>query len=277
MQTISNPKIAIYAHPSMKHQVDRAKSFQAGMRRHGYNVSVTYYGNVVDCDLAVFWGMHQSKQIRAIQESKGRPWLMMERGYVGDRFHWTSIGYNGLNGNADFLNEDSLGYRWEKYFHEYMQPWNVGGEYVLVAAQVMGDASLVDYGGRPNYEQIIEHAKKFTKRPIHFRPHPQRPIACPPNAIPSPHKELSKAIEGAWCVLTINSNTSVDAVLAGKPCITLHRGSMAREVTAHGVAKIELPFTPDRTQWAYNLAYTQWSPQEIENGEAWNHLKRKFE
>ena len=28
----------------------------------------------------------------------------------------------------------------------------------------------------------------------------------------------------------------------------------------------------DRNQWAYNLAYTQWTREEMEEGKAWSHL-----
>jgi len=125
-------KINVYAMMAMSHQVERATSFCHGLKRHGYDdASVISHATPQPCDLAVFWGMHHSQPIRTTQDKAKKPWLMMERGYVGDRFHWTSIGYNGLNGHADFVNENCSGDRWDKYFDGYLKPWH-GGDYILL-------------------------------------------------------------------------------------------------------------------------------------------------
>jgi hypothetical protein len=62
----------------------------------------------------------------------------------------------------------------------------------------------------------------------------------------------------------------------GVPCITLHEKAMSWEVTRHDFTQLDDLWYPDRTQWAHDLAYAQWSPQEIEDGSAWDHL-RHFE
>lgn len=270
-------KVVIYAAAGLDHQMKRAESFKRGVARHGINATIsTHTSSPTPCDLAVFWGMHRSKQIRDLQTKNGNDFLVMERGYVGDRFYWTSIGYGGLNGRADFCNKDSLGIRWESTFSQHMKEWNPVGEYILLTAQVVGDASLAHLNGNPNYNQIVSELRKHTKRTIYFRPHPQRPVPCPSGAVMCPHKDLNVALENAHTVVTINSNSSVDSVLAGKPCITLDIGSMAYAVTKHDFSDIENQYMPDRIQWAYDLAYTQWSPEEIENGDAWEHLKQKY-
>ncbi len=33
---------------------------------------------------------------------------------------------------------------------------------------------------------------------------------------------------------------------------------------------------PDRTAWCKKMAYTQWLPEEIENGKAWEALKTVY-
>ena len=65
-------------------------------------------------------------------------------------------------------------------------------------------------------------------------------------------------------VMCYNSNSSVDAVINGVPCITFDEGSMAYEVTGHKVCD---RIKPDREEWLKALSNTQWTPDEIKNGD----------
>ena len=88
---------------------------------------------------------------------------------------------------------------------------------------------------------------------------------------------IEKAISKAKVVVTINSNAGVDAALAGKPVISLDRGSMVWDISEHDFKNINNPKFNNRTQWCNDIAYAQWHPSELESGEAWNHLKGKVE
>ena len=101
-----------------------------------------------------------------------------------------------------------------------------------------------------------------------FRPHPRYPQQFVKfNRL---NGSLSEALGLAKMVVTYNSNSGVDAVLAGVPTVTYDEGAMAWDVTSHNVGYL---VTPERNEWCYRMAYTQWSPEEISNGEAWEHLK----
>jgi len=271
-------KINVYATAALKHQVERGTSFCHGLAKHGYtDAKVIPNNNASPCDLAVFWGMHHTVQIRQMQDRNKKPWLMMERGYVGDRFHWSAMGFNGLNGHADFMNKDMPDDRWNKYFDGWLKPWH-GGEYVLLAGQVLQDASIKNL--RISYQNIANEIRKHTKLPIHFRKHPHKLCAnmpTPSGCITSVSKSIEEALAGARVCITVNSNAGVDAILAGTPVINLDKGSMVWEMSEHDYKLIDNPPRPDRQQWANNMAYAQWSPEEIENGDVWKHLKRKFE
>lgn len=271
-----NTDMTIHVHSikQLKHQVERGELFIKGLRKHGFTkVKHLAHNAPAPCDLAVFWGMHYSTLVRKMQEDNKRNWLIMERGYVGDRFHWTSMGYNGLNGHADFVNKNMPPDRWNALFGHHLKEWH-DGKYVLITGQVRGDASIKHLS--VNYDNIVARIKEVTTLPIQFRPHPQRGTPVPRGAQQS-RGDLAQSLAQAKVVVTINSNTSVDAILAGTPCIVRDKGSMAWDVCGHEFADIKQLPTPDRTQWCNNLAYTQWSPEEIEDGTAWNHLKRKFE
>ena len=271
-------KIIIYSHSKQLHQ-NRAKIFQKGLQKHGLlDVTITTNNKPVPCDIAVMWGISHFQKVIMSQKLHKKDTLVWEAGYILDRHKWKGIGYNGLNGRADFCNKNSPPDRWEQYFSHLLQPWKDDGKYILLTGQVTGDASLQPVNGRVNYQEIVNEIKKYTKLPIHYRkhPHPKRSSApCPKGAIPS-KGTLEQALSKAHCVVTFNSNTSVDAILSGTPCIVLDKGSMAWDVCGHNLNEVNDPPRPDRMQWAYDTAYTQWTMKEIESGDAWEHLMKRY-
>jgi hypothetical protein len=240
-----------------------------GFRRHGIEPTLIGPDKPQPCDLAVLWGFKKDACVKS-----GRRALIMERGYVGDRMKvWTSIGYDGLNGKADFCNADMPPERWEQNFAHLMKPWRDGraAGYVLVMGQVAGDASIrgVDIGHW--YRETCKKISLAGHR-VAFRPHPlyRRHLGLPHLAVVL-KGTIEEALRGAKFVVTYNSNSGVDAVLAGVPTVTCDRGSMAYAVTGHDPAKV--PPTPDRSAWAAAIAYAQWKQDEIRNGDFWAHLK----
>lgn len=259
-------RICIFTRPA-GHQAVHAEAFRDGLKRHGVNAQMETINTVVECDLAVFWG-HRRRDIIARQKAIGGRYLVMERGYLGDRFVWTSLGYDGLNGRAEFCVGDASPDRWEQHFAHLMQPWRRRDGYALVMGQVLGDASLEG----ANYPRWVAETVSDLKArgwSVMFRAHPKdtgQRHGCSTIA-----GSLSDALDGAAFVVTWNSNSGVDAALAGVPVVTCDRGSMAWEVAAHDLG--DAGITPDREAWAHRLAWKQWRIDEIRDGTAWEYLK----
>ena len=257
------------------------RAFAEGLALHGITPEVLELGAAPSGDapdLAVMWG-HNRREIQARQRAAGRDYLVIERGYVGDRFVFASIGLNGLNGRAEFNTADKADddSRWRKHFADLMAPWRDVSNGVgdcLVMGQVAGDASVRNVNITRWYQEIVDQIRRH--RPgqrIRFRVHPnQKQRSCPAHAIAVDHDEpLTVSLSSARFVVTFNSNSGVDAVLAGVPTVTLDEGAMAWPVTSHDLAR---PFyQPDRTAWANRLAWCQWSVEEIASGEAWAHIR----
>jgi len=269
-------KIILY-HNTAKHQIEHINLFAQGLRRHGYDFEMGNQRRPAECDLAVFWSAHFQHLIET-QEHAGKDYIILERGYFGDRNEMTSIGFNGLNGRANFLNDNSDGDRWNALGGQYL-PWKADGDYILVMGQVMGDASLknvdfIHWIRSANYELQFLYEK-----PIVCRPHPlqsakNRHSPCHDFENVST-KTLAEDLKSAFCVVTYNSNSGVDAAMAGVPVVACDFGSMAWPIAAQGIR--EKLKRPDRKQWAHNLAYCQWTDAEIKGGDAWDHLKQKYE
>lgn len=264
--------IRLYNDRPIDHRVYWLKQFQEGLKRHGVAVEVQPQKNYQPSDLAVFWGGNQT-QIMIEQRKVGADYLIMERGYVR-RMEYTSLGFNGLNGHADFMNTNSPADRWPKLGVE-MNPWKMGGDYILLCGQIPGDSSLHGLQPQQEYTRLALALADMHRRPVYWRPHPLRAtrLRVPLTELTGP---LDEALSGAWCVVTLSSNVAVDATIAGTPAITLDDRSMAYPITRHDLMYSLIPWRPDRRQWAYDLAYAQWNAEEIASGEAWDHLRQKF-
>lgn len=236
------------------HQRTHGAAIKAGMERHGLTVEFAPFDEPQPCDVAVIWGVRHPRVM-----ATGVPCLVMERGYLPDRMAYTSVGWGGLNGRATFPVAPN-GDRWEAHWGDRMSPWRVGGEYVLIAGQVPGDQSLrgMDIGAwiDTKRRELLGRGHK-----VKVRPHPMAE---------KPDRSLEDDLAEASLVVTFNSNTAVDAVLAGVPAVTFDEGSMAWPVTSHSLDEV---VRPDREAWAHNLAWCQWTMDEIASGEAWEAVR----
>lgn len=260
--------IAVYEH-RFEHAAPWLEAFCSGLRRHGVPHVRVPQGEIVDADCAVFWSIKRDDVIDR-QKKRGRRYLVLELGYMGDRHHWASIGYDGLNGRADFCTDNVPGDRWEKHFAHLMRPWRTGGRGCdLVIGQVPGDASI----GHINIMSWLgDIARALDGRDMVFRPHPLAADMPTPRGMRRSMGCLVGDLRSARRVITFNSNVGVDAILHGVPVVAFDQGSMVRSVARHGLPG--WPVYPDRTAWAHRMAYCQWTRDEIANGDAWEHLKR---
>lgn len=226
-------------------------------------------------DIAVIYGLCKSAvpatapKGEIIRRHKG-PLLVVDSGYVHRDRYW-AVGWNGLNGRAEFGNGGMPGDRWIK-LNVDMAPWRAGGRYALVIGQVPWDAT-VQHTDHPAWCRETVAALLAAGHEVRFRPHPKAPNAkysVPAQYVSTRH--LADDLAGAERVVTYSSNAGVEAVIAGVPTVAADIGSMAWAVT--GRDPVGPVPTPDREQWAASLAYTQWTLAEMASGEAWAHIRR---
>ena len=262
--------IALTVYATAPHQIACGQAVAQGIQRIGGRSVVTREGGTLKTQHVACWGWRRGKTYR----ESGHDVLVMERAYLGDRFKWVSLGWNGLNGFATFHTKDDGGARFREHFGHLMQPWRpVGsGDYVLLVGQVPGDMSLRGRDLAPWYRQVAERARDIYDMPVVFRPHPQAAklghrAPAVPRATLSTGSLAEDLARAAVCV-TWNSNTAVESVLAGVPTVSMCKGSMAYDVTGHTIGDmLRVP----REDWAARLAWCQWLPEEIASGAPfWN-------
>jgi hypothetical protein len=235
-------------------------------------------------DIAVVFGIYKSKvpqsfsRGRIIQQQRDNKLdvIVLETGYVnrgdGENHHYAA-GFNGLNGRGDFKNRGMDDGRW-KLLNTPLKPYSRGSK-VLLCGQVPWDASI-DVTGTDLVKWLKKTAsfiKKITNRDIVFRPHPLADLPSIPGCEHS-RRPFLEDLKDAHCVVTFNSNSGVEALIEGKPVFAFDEGSMVWNICNKSLLNIEEPVYPDRKQWANDLAYSQWTPQEMKEGLAWRHLLR---
>lgn len=251
----------------LNHSKPWADAFRAGLLKHGWKVSE---GPVArQSDLLVLWGV-RNKLAMESQRNWGGKICVLERGYLGDRFAWTSVSFGGgLNGRGVFHGPFADASRWEKNFAALMQPWRAAGGYALILGQVTGDMSVKNVDIVKFWQDAARQLKALGYT-VKFRPHPSsHVIAIPGIENITRGTTLAEDLAGAAIALNWNSNSGVDAVLAGVPTITMDKGSMAWDVTGHA---FETPPAPEREPWARALAWKQYRLEEMASGECWANV-----
>lgn len=253
--------VAIVTVSSLSHQAFYADALSKGLASHGISAAVVPFHAAPEADWYACWGWRVGASLRA----QGKPVLVMERGYIGDREEWTSLGWNGLNGRA--AHNPPIAGRFDACGFT-LKPWNPKGWYVLLVGQVDGDCAAPAPGW---YAQAATHLGALGL-PIKFRPHP---VSIERNEIMKvPGCEvmrgpLADALQSAAVVVTYASNTGVDALVAGKPTLAFDQTSMV-----YGIAESiwRVPHEPNRAAWADAVASCQWRVNEIRDGSALEHV-----
>lgn len=236
----------------------------------------------IPADVAVVFGVRKSRvpvswprgEVIELHKSLGKPVVILETGYIyrGDgEHHYYAAGLNGLNGRADFRNAGMPSDRAEKLNIKLGDRRE--GSKIILCGQVPQDASVDHIDIMEWLVYARDEIKKRTDREIVYRPHPlasTKPIeGCSYST-----KTLADDLADAHCVVTFNSNSAVEAAIAGVPVFAFDQGSMALPIANTDFDAIESPSLPDRTQWLDDLAYAQWGLDEMRGGEAWAHLFR---
>lgn len=264
------PSVCIYAKPGLPHQQELASSFLLGLRKHGIDAGVYPPGQAPRTDVVVCWGWAVRK---SLGERKDQRFLIAEAGYFDNpepRLRWVSLGWDGLNGRADFRNENSPVDRWQK-IGVPMRRWRQTGDSIVLIGQTPGDQALAAINLEVWLKSTIEAIKAACPgQPILYKPHPRLGGEHGLKGISETiGGTIQEAAENAFGFVTFNSTSAVESVLAGIPTVAMDQGSMAWAVTSHEIGEW---VRPARKQWCYDLAYSQWSHTEIQSGSAWAHL-----
>jgi hypothetical protein len=214
--------------------------------------------------------------------------------------HYFRCGLWSPMNDGNFLNQNSPGDRWaqiEKFLETKSRPWRENGEHILLCTQPIDNWSMSRTKTDPYVwvDEVIEKLKPHTNRKIKLRPHPNHAIKCA-NDMANKHPQIEvtsvtkgggptadyrftflEELQNCWAVVTHNSTAAVDAATYGIPVFLTSDLCLAWDVGNADFSKIESPTTPDRTQWLNDLAYANWTIDEVKSGMVWKRFRPHVE
>ena len=248
----------------------------------------------------------RSKSYQVILDS-GKPFLVIEEGVFRQFSEYKRVGWWNYKRNKGNFNNDNVDdTRWNQFVKNtglQIKDWKSPGDDILIMGQLDGDSSLtemIESGYLTFFDWVkdkIPEIRKYSDRKIVFRPHPKSlvkydddiyqlnkkygKIELSQNQIISDYdntknggESLYQDLKNSHCVVTLNSNSAIEAACEGIPIFVLDEGSMAYDIAHNDFSKIEdINYDIDITEWCNKVAYTIWTDEEVRDGLVWNHLR----
>lgn len=242
------------------------------------------------CEVCVLFGQKDPMdRVLHDQRGHGTPVLVIDLGYLKrgnlpaaratpTGVYW-SVNRNGLNGWGDPPRSPMPADRW-KDLNIPIKQWQPAGTHFLVCGQKPHDAAIDGVNPQDWLIATVARVRACTDAPIRWRPHPEdltnrRLKISGDNITRSVGGPLADDLVDCAGVIAYNSNSLVEALLAGIPIYRLGRGSVISAEMGHTELTPEMlatPSRPDRTQFFADLAYRQWTIPEMEEGLPWQHF-----
>lgn len=257
------------------------EAFVKGAIKLGYEV----VEHDMSADIFVIWSVLWSGRMQANQEiwkiakKQKKPVLILEVGGLIRGTTWR-VGLNHVNANGFFGNLDDLDAGRPEKLGIFLKEWKNTGENILIC----GQHTLSEQWSQlplPEIwlENIVSEIKKFTDRKIVFRPHPRDYAWCQKLGKIGVEIRIPQKISGtyddfdhhndfahAWCVVNLSGNTGILSAIDGIPVFS-SIDSLAYPVSTKNFEKIETLDKPDRRAWLTQVCHTEWTLEEISNGE----------
>lgn len=297
-------KVVFYASDKPREE-QLADVFAEGVRKHGdtferrrtadYGVDETgserlFAGPGPDADVACCFGVKgRSREIIKDHRALNRATLLFDKGYTRQKGDGSIDGHTlysrvCINGGspARYMGRHKRpDDRWKRLDVRLGAPQSNRGGHILIATSSQKYADFHGLGDAQDYANgVISQLKKLCDNPLVYRPKPSFRGSEPINGTSFSGKEstIQEALRGAWCVVTHGASAAIDAVLNGVAAICLG-DCAASPVCASAIEKVVAPSYPDaRTlkQWCSDLAYTQWTADELRSGDAWLDIKTEI-
>jgi hypothetical protein len=244
-------------------------AFEQGLKSLGHTVTK----HSKNGDAAVIWSVLWSGRMRENQaiwnyyRNQNKPVIVLEIGCLVRNTTW-KIGINGINQGSYFVTTGQDDTR-KNQLRLNFEPWKSNGSDILICTQ--HDKSY-QWQGNPSLKEwtdnIINEIRKYSQRPIKVRPHPRclfYPNINNTQVFKSTERQIDKEFSTAWAVVNYSSNPGVEAILNGIPAFVGDK-SLASPVGNFDFRNIENPNRPERTQWLNDLAWTEWTVEEMAKG-----------
>ncbi len=218
-------------------------------------------------------GGGSQKAIKRCWES-GRPFYAVDTGYFGNAKHktWHRITYNALQNMEDIIP------RSDKRLNIQLGEWKdiykpfTPGKKILICPPSNKVMNMFDQPTADIWTQnLVKELKNLTDRPIEIR---MKPIRSERISTKTIQDALQDDIH---CLITYNSIAATEALMEGKPAITLgpNAAQLVCETDLKNIDNPRIPSKDEMYAFLKHLSYSQFTQHEMEDGTAWKILQGK--
>lgn len=259
-------------------------AIETAIKRKGWQISYSDASADVAVIWSVLWDGKMASNHRIYEKYKKlkKPILILEVGCLNRGNLW-KVSLNHINGTGQYGPTGNGPERRNK-LKINLKPWKQGSKILICGQHIKSQ----QWKGMPDINQwattTVNEIRKYTDREILLRPHPRSHMNYNgyqsfvginyPNKINGTYDsfDFENVLNDTWAVVNWNSNPATVSVLNGVPAF-VGPDSYAAPVSSQDLSRIESPYMPDREQWANDLAYTEWTTEEIANGEPLDRLE----
>jgi hypothetical protein len=271
--------LSLFPGQCAQNSVPVLEALQNSCRYHGIQIQ----HNSLDSDAVVLWSvlwagrMAKNKAVYQHYQQQGRPVIVVDVGAL----------HRGVTWKISIGNVNALGYYGHEQDLDLSRPQQLGiqlrapstGQHIVVAAQHQASMQLDTLDTQESWiNKIVTQLQKHTDRSIVVRPHPRSTIDRT-RLLPGLDLELPKRVLNTYddfdfnlnchAVVNYSSGPGIQAALSGvRPVVS--SASLAWPV-AVSAEQIENPYVIDRQQWLVEICHTEYTLDEIGNG---NWIKR---
>ena len=209
---------------------------------------------------------------------RGSPKVIAETKAAGANYYQLDNGYFGRNAYYRFTKnafqqtalKDRPPIRWEhirKHQSIHWEPqYRRTGSYVLFCLSTEWLYRFLGTDIKSYRNSTLKRLQEVTKREIIVREKDQ--TGTPQQGIP-----IENMLKDAWCVVTHTSAVALDALRFGVPVFSTSDDCAANPCALRDVTRIDDPWYPEREPLFWSLAFSQWLPEEMQLGLAWNEVE----
>lgn len=278
-----------YRQPFTK-QLALCEALRAGLATAGEDFTAIHgFAEVADVDGLLLFGIGgESKSVYDAYKAAGKRIVFFDKGYPRGGYGMYRVAVDdfqplhylmGTPRRRDRLDAMGKYVRFQSYDRK---PGDAilfdGASNKYCLWQGLGD--WLEWGQR-----MLLVTRRHTDRPIIYRPRPSHnvgdiaAVVAGMDRVEFSQGPLADDLARARVVVSFGGNIGWDCAMAGVPHFAMG-DSVARPVSETSWYRMDTPFVPTsslRLQWASNVAYCQWTAEEIAGGKAWPIIAQQLE
>ncbi len=276
-----------------------ANAMKAGCEAHGDTVDMKpaheFDGYVEGYDMAVVMGIKGiSPDVFGAWIRAGKQVMLIDKGFTrpklnvpprGDAAYWR-ICINDCQPNSYAFTKKRPDDRISKIELE-LKPFRENGDQIVLAGSSDKYYRFFGIDDPTEYHKgLVKQIRKrigltrdiwYRPKPSFFRRHKEDCPTIDGTMFRKPITRLYTDLLGAHCLITHGSNACFDSIVGGVPVVNM--GLCASEpISENDISNIGDPFVPteeQRWQWLCDVAYCQFTADEIRTGVAWSILSEE--